>query len=121
MDAYLKWLEQSVAARLAEVAPVVFVRAHLQWTADAARLEAISAAGCELTGRWLNARPARRDVTGNAAAGSLNTLLEFEQGQSALVSSELARSVEPQTQILIVGRHGTVRFDDFPEPEWLAQ
>lgn len=118
MDAYLKWLEQSVAARLAEVAPVVFVRAHLQWTADAARLESISAAGCAMAGRWVNSKPARRDVTNG---GGLHVLLEFEQGQTALVCSELAQNVEPQTQILIVGRHGTVRFDDFPEPEWLAR
>ena len=118
MNAYLTWLEQSVTARLTEVAPVVFVRAHLQWTADAGRLEAISEAGCAMAGRWVNAKPARRDAM---RGGGLQVLLEFERGQTAMVSSELALNVEPQTQILIVGQHGTVRFDDFPEPEWLAK
>ena len=55
MDAYLAWLEQSVSARLAEIAPVVFVRAHLQWTSDRAALPTILASGSEVVARWIGA------------------------------------------------------------------
>ena len=122
MDAYLAWLEQSVGARLAEVAPVVFVRAHLQWTADRAALPAILASCSAVVAPWIGAREANREVTGSAADGSLNAILEFDHGQSALVSAESALgATEPQTQILVVGRHGTVRFDDYPDPAFLGR
>jgi hypothetical protein len=121
VDAYLEWLDKSVAARLAEVAPVVFVRAHLQWTADQGALRTVAAKGGAMVARWVGAQEAARDVSGSAAAGSLHALIEFEQGQSALVCVEVTHgtAVEPQTQVLVVGRHGTVRFDDFPDPALL--
>lgn len=122
MDVYLAWLEQSVGARLADVAPVVFVRAHLQLTADPAALPAILASGSAMAARWLGAREAQREVTGSAADGWLNAIVEFDRGQSALVSAEtVPGATEPQTQILVVGRHGTVRFDDYPDPALLAR
>ncbi|MBM3728264.1 MAG: hypothetical protein FJW40_22915 [Acidobacteria bacterium] len=122
MDTYLAWLEQSAGARLAEVAPVVFVRAHLQWTGDRAELAAILASGLAMAARWIGAREVSREATGSAADGALNALVEFEQGQSALVSAEaVVGATEPQTQILIAGRHGTVRFDDYPDPGLLQR
>jgi len=47
--------------------------------------------------------------------------VEFAQGQTALVRAELTHGGESSVQLLCVGQHGTLRFDDFPDPALLMQ
>lgn len=118
MDSYINWLEKAVGAKLAEGAlgKVVFVRAHFQWTADHGVLRPVLDAGLGMVGRWVGSGMRKQDVQGSAGVGFLNALVDFEGGQTALVASEATMGGEPQTQVLVVGQHGTVRFDDYPDP-----
>jgi hypothetical protein len=123
MDAYLNWLESSIAAKLAggAIGKVVFVRAHCQWTADHGVLSPVLDAALAVVVGWVGSGVRRREVQGSPASGFLNALVDFEGGQTALVASEATLGGEPQTQLLIVGQHGTVRFDDYPDPGLLRE
>ena len=123
MDSYLNWLDKAVGAKLAEgaVGKVVFVRAHFQWTADHGVLQPVLDAGLAIVGGWVGSSIRKQDLQGSAGAGFLNTLVDFDGGQTALVASEVTLGGEPQTQVLVVGQNGTVRFDDYPDPGLLRQ
>jgi hypothetical protein len=118
---YFSWLEKNVGAQLSgdQVGKPVFVRAHLELTGDHGLLIPISEAGVAIARRWLGADVRSIYALGGVKDGTVSLQVEFAQGQTALVSAELSHGGEPSVQLLCVGRHGTLRFDDFPEPAFL--
>ena len=120
---YFSWLEKTVGAQLSgdQVGKPVFVRAHLELTADHGLLIPISEAGVAITRRWLGAGVRSIYALGGVKDGTVSLQVEFAQGQTALVSAELSHGGESSVQLLCVGQHGTLRFEDFPDPVLLMQ
>jgi len=120
---YLIWLEKTVGSQLSSdsIGKPVFVRAHLELTADHGLLIPLSEAGLAMTQRWLGAGVRSIYALGGAKFGTVSLQIDFVQGQTALVSAELAHGAESSVQVLCVGQHGTARFDDFPDPIMLTQ
>jgi len=120
---YLSWLEKTVASQLSSdpIGKPVFIRAHLELTADHGLLIALSEAGLSLIQRWLSATVRSIYALGGVKYGTVSLQAEFAQGQTALVSTELTHGGEASVQMLCVGQHGTLRFEDFPDPAHLTQ
>ncbi len=119
---YLTWLEPVIGTRLAAgmIGPVVFVRANLEFTADHGLLVRVAASGMDSVARWVGSEVKNVYAQGGAKAGYVSVTVEFVNGASALVSAEAAHG-EPAMQLLIVGRNGTMRYDDFPAPDPLRE
>lgn len=120
---YLSWLDKTVGAQLSsdQIGKPVFVRAHLELTADHGLLIPLSEAGMAMTRRWLGASVRSIYALGGVTYGTVSLQVEFAQGQTALVSAELTNGDELSVQVLCVGQHGTLRFDDFPDPVLVMQ
>lgn len=120
---YLSWLEPVIATRTAvggPIGPVVFVRANFELTADHGLLIRVAAAGLESAARWIASEPKNLYSQGGVKSGYITLTVEFVNGASALIAAEAAHS-EPAVQLLLVGRNGTLRYDDFPAPEQLRE
>ena len=87
---YFSWLEKTIGAQLSgdQVGKPVFVRAHLELTADHGLLIPISEAGVAITRRWLGADVRSIYALGGERYGTVSLQVEFAQGQTALVSAE---------------------------------
>ncbi|MSV28391.1 MAG: hypothetical protein EXQ52_06550 [Bryobacterales bacterium] len=120
---YFSLLERTIEAALAgnPVGRAVFVRAHLELTADHGLLIPISEAGLAIARRWVGASVRRIHALGGVRHGSVSLQVEFAEGQTSLVSAELTHGGEPVVHLLIAGQQGTLRFDDFPDPRLLVQ
>jgi hypothetical protein len=118
---YLSWLERTVGTQLSndQIGKIVFVRAHLELTADHGLLIPLSEAGIAMTRQWLGTGVRSIYALGGVKYGTVSLQVEFAQGQTALVSTEIAHGPELSVQMLCVGQHGTVRFEDFPDPALL--
>jgi hypothetical protein len=120
---YLAWLDSTIAAQLARdpIGRPVFLRASLQLTADHGLLAPILAAQLETAARWM-ATPVRRlYAQGGERQGFLSVLAEFDDGQTALISSELTHGGEASADLLLLGQRGSFRFQDQPEPLQLRE
>ena len=119
---YLEALERLVGQRLEAdaIGRVVFVRAHLQLTADHGLLLPLAAGALDLAARWTGGAIRSVYPQGGIRQGVVSLLIDFEGGQSAIVSAEATLGGEASVQALITGQSGTIRFDDFPEPGQLA-
>lgn len=120
---YLSWLEPVVSTRTAAggpIGPVVFVRANLELTADHGLLTRLAAAGLDTAAKWIASEPKSLYTQGGVKSGYITLTVEFANGASALIAAEAAHS-EPAVQLLLVGRNGTLRYDDFPAPEQLHE
>lgn len=117
MQGYLDWIDKTVSARLQgeAIGKPVFVRWFLQLGADHGVLEPLLAAAVRPVSRWFGAETARLRVQGGARAGYLSGHFEMAGGQSALISVEAATG-EPSCQLLVIGQHGSLKFDDYPDP-----
>ncbi|MCY3901447.1 MAG: hypothetical protein OXF86_22940 [Caldilineaceae bacterium] len=102
-------LNQTVSETLASgtVGTPLFVR----WTAAAANntleLKPLLAEMSACAESWLSARPRRVYATGSADAGHLSLALEYENGQSALLSISLAHD-HPSMNLIILGARGAI-------------
>jgi predicted dehydrogenase len=119
--AYLDWLDQQLSARLnaGAVGRVVFIRAHLALSADHGLLVPLASGGLDLAERWIKTPVRRVYAQGGVRSGFVSLLAEFEQGQTALVTAEAA-GAEASALLLVTGQRGTLRFDDYPEPDALV-
>ena len=123
---YFAWLEKTVGAKLAAgaIGRPVFIRAHLELSADHGLLIPVTEAVLAITRRWMGSAAGVRGIyaLGGVKHGSVTLQVEFAQGQTALVSAEPVHpAAEPAVQILCTGQHGSLRFDDFPDPSALTQ
>ncbi len=119
---YFEALDLLIGQRLENnaIGRVVFVRAHLQLTADHGLLAGIAAAGRELARKWTSGAVRSEYSQGGARQGFVSLLVDFEGGQAALVSAESTLGGEPSVQLLVTGQRGSLRFDDYPEPGQLT-
>lgn len=117
MQGYLDWIDKTVSARLqtGAIGKPVFVRMFLQLGADHGVLEPLLGAAVRPVSKWMGAGTARLRVQGSARSGYLSGHFEMADGQSALISVEAVPG-EPSLQLLVVGQHGTLKFDDYPDP-----
>lgn len=117
MQGYLDWIDRTVSARLRDgaIGKPVFARLFLQLGADHGVLEPLLSAALRPVSNWLGARTVRLRVQGGAQAGYLSGHFELEGGQSALIAVEAAPG-EPSCQLLVIGQHGSLKFDDYPDP-----
>jgi hypothetical protein len=126
---YLPWLEKTVGARLADRSSIgrpVFTRMHLELSADHGLLIPIAEAALVIAGRWIGggtgAGVRAIYALGGVKHGSVTLQVEFAQGQTALLSAEPVHpAAEAAVQVLCTGQHGTLRFEDYPDPAMLAQ
>jgi hypothetical protein len=119
---YFEALGKLISAQISEgaIGQPVFVRLDLELTADHGLLATLAAAGVEAATGWLGAPPRSLYAQGGSKHGLVSALVEMASGASALVGTQLARG-EPSARVLLVGQHGTLRFDDFPLPAQLAE
>jgi len=115
--AYLEWLEKQLDAAVIRrrIGRPVALRAILQLTADHGLLAPLAGETLATASRWFEAPLSRLYAQGGAAAGYLSVMAEFAHGQSALVTAETTRLETPMVLVLLVGRRGTLRFDDAPD------
>ncbi|MBM3739289.1 MAG: hypothetical protein FJW39_26250 [Acidobacteria bacterium] len=120
MQAYFKWLEPTIADKLNQqpAGAPVFVRMFLQLSPDHGLLRSTLAAALGMSSKWLGAAQVRIEERGGAREGFLTAMAEYAGGQSALVTVEAA-SGDPTVSILVMGQQGSLKFDDYPEPEVL--
>lgn len=119
---YLSWLDPVIASRTSSgvIGPVVFVRANLELSADHGLLARLAAAALESAARWAGSEAKSVYSQGSPKDGYISITVEFANGACALLSAEAAHS-EPAAQLLLVGRNGTLRYDDFPQPDHLRE
>jgi hypothetical protein len=124
---YLSWLEQALAAKLAEhpVGTPVALRAYVQLTSDHGLLVSNAAGMTALAERWLGGKATSVYSQGSAESGYVSVLIQFATGQTALVVSELARPgngaprERPLVKLIVVGNRGTIEFEDAPGSDGL--
>lgn len=117
MQGYLDWIDKTVSARLQgdAIGKPVFVRLFLQLGADHGVLEPLLGAAIRPVSKWMGATTARLRVQGGAKFGYVSGHFEMSGGQSALIAVEAAPG-EPSCQLLVIGQHGSLKFDDYPDP-----
>jgi len=119
---YLDSLGQQIESRLKSgtIGKAVFVRAHLQLTADHGLLLPLAAEGLELAQRWIATPVHAVYPLGGVPQGFINLMVDFSGGEAALITAELTLGGEAVTQLLITGQHGSLRLDEYPEPSQLT-
>jgi len=122
MDEYLKWLDKTIGEPIAggKIGRPVFVRAHVELTADHGLLPPLLGHLARMARAWINSRLTRVYAQGGLRAGYLNAILEFAGGQTALVGATLQRGEQGGVSFLITGQLGTMRLEDLPEPWQLS-
>ena len=120
MQSYLNWLDGAVADKLAQdpIGTPVFVRLSLQLSPDHGLLKQALAAGVKLASHWLRGKAASVHEQGGPREGYLVALVQLDRGQSAIIAAESATG-EPSATVLVIGQHGSLKLEDFPEPEAL--
>ncbi len=115
---YLAWLDETLGAKLraGAIGKPVFVRANLQLVTDHGHLISLASSAVESAAKWIGSPVRSVYAQGGARQGFVSLLVEFAAGQSALLAAETAHGNPPELQLLVVGQHGTLRFDDYPEP-----
>ncbi|MBM3774942.1 MAG: hypothetical protein FJW37_07215 [Acidobacteria bacterium] len=113
---YLDWFEREISERLREqpIGRPVCARGFFQLTSDHGLLTPLLAAAIDMAARWFASPPARLYAQGGARAGYTSALVEFQAGQTAVLTAELARAAEPWAMLLLVGNRGTLRYTDLP-------
>lgn len=96
-----------------ELGSPVWLRASLALSADHGQLEGVAAAGVQMAATLLRSGWRRVYAQGGATDGQITALVDFAQGQSALVTAEVTLD-EPRVSLLILGNHGSMQFTDFP-------
>jgi hypothetical protein len=117
MQGYLDWIDKAVSARLegGAIGKPVFVRMFLQLSADHGVLEPLLGSAIRPVVKWFGAPTSRVRIQGGVKAGYLSGHFEMAGGQSALIAVEAATG-EPSCELLVIGQHGSLKFDDYPEP-----
>ena len=119
--AYMDWLEQSVAAVLAEgsIGEPVAARLFVALGEDHGELERTAGAALRMTGRWLGRPLARLYAQGSAREGQISVQATFG-GRMALLSAELVRPGGcSEVRLLVLGQKGALTHEDIPGADGL--
>lgn len=113
---YLNWLDQVLGAKLREkpVGRPVYLRAMLQLTADHGQLKTVAEQMIEIAKKHLGADVFAATWHGGPGDGYYSAMVEFAAGQTALISSDLTHGDEPTVDLLLLGQHGSLHFEDVP-------
>ncbi len=125
--AYLDWLEETLASKLASkpIGEPVALRAYLQLTSDHGLLTPTAAAAVAMAGSWFGTSLLSLYAQGGAEPGYVSILAKFAKGQTALISSDLVRSGAkpceefPAATLVLIGNHGSMQFSDSPGSDGL--
>jgi hypothetical protein len=111
---YLAWLDKTLSVKLRDqpIGRPVFLRAFMQLTADHGRLREVADQALVLAASWMGDSIAETVWQGGAKEGYISAMARFRSGQTALISSELTHGEEPAVQLLFLGQHGSLRFED---------
>ena len=69
----------------------------------------------ELAASWLNGNPVRTECVSQPDADQTTRLIAFDRGQSALISTGVARSGGELLQITVFGNHGVLNWNEPPQ------
>jgi len=118
---YLQWLDQTIAARVQSGAlgTAVFARVDLELSADHGLLAPIAAAAVASAVRWLGGSARSLYAQGGVRQGMISVLVVTSSGATALISAAPSYG-EASAHVLVTGQHGTLRWDDLPDPALLA-
>ena len=114
--AYWEWLEENVAASLADgtIGEPVAVRLFVALGQDHGQLERTAGAAIAVAGRWFDLSLSRLYAQGSVREGQLSVQATFG-GRTALVSAELVRpGNQSEARLLILGQKGTLTHEDNP-------
>jgi hypothetical protein len=116
MDSFRR-LGEAVAAAQKQIGRAVALRAFFELSADHGRLLPVVEAALAAAEQWFGSTPARVYALGGARHGEVTVLAEYAGGQTALVSAGVLRDPLPRADVLLIGNHGALRFQ---EPAALA-
>jgi myo-inositol 2-dehydrogenase / D-chiro-inositol 1-dehydrogenase len=74
----------------------------------------------ELAARWLNGNPVRTECVSQPDADQTTRLIAFDRGQTALISTGVARSGGELLQITVFGNHGVLNWNEPPQASYSA-
>jgi predicted dehydrogenase len=111
----LKSLGQSVQQIINEgrIGSPVFVRCVAHVAPERAQLSACLNEVIATTTTWMGAPVERMYALGSADAGQLTAVLQFERGQTALVSVGVAPNADPTIDLMVLGNRGAAYYQGF--------
>lgn len=102
--------------RAKRIGTAVSVRIVDHTIADSDRLEPALGRHMEAASRWLDADVRRLAALGDLHGGPVSVLMEFRQGQTALVSVGARGRQSPLLEIAVVGNRGVLSWEPGPGP-----
>ncbi|MBI3697062.1 MAG: hypothetical protein HY238_19785 [Acidobacteria bacterium] len=114
---YFAWLEKAVAEAIAQkrIGSPVSLRAFFHLSADHGVLLPLLGEALGAAGVWFAAPAVRVYALGGARDGQVTALVEYAAGQTALVSVATLHDPAPLADLLLIGNHGTLRYQDQPD------
>jgi len=94
----------------------VFARIVAQTTGGPDRFEPLLAQALETASRWLPSEVRRIAALGDFASGHVSALVEYAQGQTALVSAGTQSDSPPTVEAFVVGTRGVVDWERAAQP-----
>lgn len=115
----MKWLEESLAGKLAEkpIGEPVVLRAYLELSGDHGHLVPTVAAAAAIASRWFGGGLPTVYAQGGADQGYVSITASYPGGQTALIVAESRRgdTAEPAAaRLLVIGNKGSIEFADAP-------
>ena len=117
---YLKWIEQSLAAKLSEqpIGEPVALRMYLELSGDHGHLVPTAGVAAAIASRWFGTGLPTVYAQGGADQGYVSITASYPGGQTALIVAESRRGDSaglPSARLLLIGNRGTVEFVDSPD------
>jgi len=104
----------SAALRSGRIGTPVSARLVAHTASDPDQVEGLLGRAIKIASRWLNAEVERRAALGEPHSGQTSVLLEFRQGQTALVSVG-TRGLSPAlVELVVVGNRGIMSWEPGP-------
>jgi len=104
------------AVQAKRIGTPVSVRLVDHTTSAPDRLEPSLARDLEAVSRWIGADVRRLAALGDFPSGQVSVLVEFQQGQTALVSVGTCGGSRPVLEVVVVGNRGVLSWEPSPEP-----
>ncbi|MFH1269379.1 MAG: Gfo/Idh/MocA family oxidoreductase [Planctomycetota bacterium] len=104
------------ALRARRIGTPVSVRIVDHGTSEIDAVESRLARALEAASRWLDADVRRLAALGGFQSGQVSVLMEFRQGQTALVSAGTHGRGRPLVEVVVVGNRGVLSWEPGPEP-----
>ena len=103
------------ALRAKRIGTPVSVRIVNHGTSEIDAVQSLLARALEAASRWLDADVRRLAAVGDCQSGQVSVLMEFRQGQTALVSAGTRGHSRPLVEVVVVGNRGILSWEPGPE------